>query len=238
MARKKDKITRKQLLNEPDEILSVTRKTFNWILANKGYVALAIGVLFSAALIYSAVGYFADKAERQAFSRLQALVDRYQEARQSGGEAEDAVKKAYEAVREDMTTLVREYSSRSGGKMARIVLAGMAYDAGDYETASKFYSASLDEIAGYPSLKNLVISGLAYSLAGKSAYGEAIANFEKIASGEDDVMKADALYNLGRLYAETGNPEKSKSAYERLVSDFPDSVHADFAKDQLTGLAS
>lgn len=238
MAKKKNKVTRKQLLNEPDEILSVTRKTFNWVIENKGYVSVALGVVFAAVLIYSGINYFADRAERRAFSELQETMERYRDVRKGDDQAEEVAKKAYEAVRGDMTVLIQEYSGRTGAKMARIELAGMAYDAGDYETAVKLYEKSLEDVGSYPSLKNLVIGGLAYALAGKEDYADAIANFEKIASGDDPVMKEDALFNLGRIYETTGNLEKSKTAFEQLTADFPNSVYAGFAKEKLAGMPS
>jgi hypothetical protein len=44
-----------------------------------------------------------------------------------------------------------------------------------------------------------------------------------------------ALFNLGRLYEEMGESTKSQAAYNRLVSEFQDSVYYDLVNEKLAG---
>ena len=48
-------------------------------------------------------------------------------------------------------------------------------------------------------------------------------------------MQDEALFNLGRIYHTLGNPEKSKASYEKIVSDHPDSIYIELAKDKVAG---
>jgi hypothetical protein len=45
-------------------------------------------------------------------------------------------------------------------------------------------------------------------------------------------MKAEAFYNLGLLYEATGQPEKSASAFNTVVSDYADSMYYKVAKEK------
>jgi len=81
----------------------------------------------------------------------------------------------------------------------------------------------------------LVLSGLGYSYAAKQEYQEAATYFEKIASGPESIMKDEALFNLGSIYHALGNPEKSKEFYKKIVSEYPDSIYSELAKDKVAG---
>ena len=48
-------------------------------------------------------------------------------------------------------------------------------------------------------------------------------------------LKDEALYNLGRLYARLGKAEKSKAAYDKILSDYPDSLYIELVKETKAG---
>jgi hypothetical protein len=40
---------------------------------------------------------------------------------------------------------------------------------------------------------------------------------------------------MGRLYDKLGQPEKSKEAYQKIVSDHPDFIYIDIVKERIAG---
>ena len=48
-------------------------------------------------------------------------------------------------------------------------------------------------------------------------------------------MRDEALYNLGRLYDELGQTEKSREAYKKIVSDHQDFIYIELVKERLSG---
>ena len=48
-------------------------------------------------------------------------------------------------------------------------------------------------------------------------------------------MRAEALYNLGWLYDKLGQTEKSKEAYNKIVSEHPDFIYIDLVKERMSG---
>jgi len=78
---------------------------------------------------------------------------------------------------------------------------------------------------------------LGYAYEAKKEYNSALEYFEKISVGSDPVLKAEALFNMGRLYAALGNAEKSQQAFQKIVADLPQSFYAELAKERSGNIA-
>ena len=226
----KKKITRKQLLKEPDEFLTFSGKLFRFATTHKNKLAVAVGVLITLGIIFSGVGYFTNKAEKKAFALLDSATAAYATHMKNGDP-----QAAYREVEKDFQLLVDQYGNREGGKLARIVFADICYQAGEADRAAALYTAALSDFRDRPSLKNVILSGLAYSLEQKKDYPAAAAQFEAIVSGTDPTLKDDALYNLGIIYTKTGNPEKSTKVFNKILEDYPDYPYRDLIREGPTG---
>ena len=142
---------------------------------------------------------------------------------------------AYQDVQKDFQSIIEQYSSKAGGKLTGVLYANMCYRAGDYEKAVGLFKQALYDFADNPSLKDLILSGLGYALEGKKDYPAAVTHFEAIVSDPDAIMKDEALFNLGRIYAKMGDTPKSAGAYKKIVSDFSNSVYIELAKEKISG---
>ena len=131
--------------------------------------------------------------------------------------------------------ILDKYSEKNAGKLARIIYANICYNAGNADKAIELYDKAIQEVENDASFKNLVLSGLAYAHEAKKDYKTAIRYFETIANGNDPLMKDEAFFNLGRLYAETGEGEKSMNAFKTIVSDYTDSLYLELAKERVAG---
>jgi tetratricopeptide (TPR) repeat protein len=226
MAQKK--VSRKELLKEPDEILTVSRRIFAFALTHRVQLLSALGAICAITLVISGVQFFAERREAEAFRLLK---DGREEYRTVAGESSPA--EAYAAVRDHFESLISAHGNRDGGKLARLAFADMAYEAGDHEAAVNLYAQALEDFGDDPALRNLVLSGLAYAHEGQGDSEAAVRHFERIASGTGAALKSDALFQLGRLYAEMGRSEKSRETYERLLEHDPDFLYADLVKERL-----
>lgn len=197
------------------------------MIEQKVYVVSGLGVIFSVVIIFSGVRYFSEKAEISAFEQMEKSITRYKDLSPGTG-----AEKAYQDVRGDFETILDKYSQKYGGRLARIAYAHMAYMAGDFNRSAELYEQALREIEAYPSLKNIIISGLGYACEGKKDYPSAVKYFDMIASGSEPVLKAEAMFNLGRLYAEMGNADQSRAAFEKLITEYPDSLYKDIAQEK------
>lgn len=225
------KVTRKQLLKEPDEFITFFGRTVRWTTAHKKQIAIALGVVLAAGLLIGLLTLLKNRGEDRAFALLNQANRKYEAAL---GEANDPGK-AFEAVEKDFEHIVKEYSGYKGGQIARVEYANYSYKAGEYDKSLELYQKSLDDFGEDPTYGNFILSGLAYSYAAKNDRESSVRYFEKVAESDSRILKDEALFNLGRIYAELGKDEKSVSAYSKLASDFPDSIYIDLIKDQLKG---
>ncbi len=224
----KTKVSRKELLKEPDTVLTFSRRLFAFAYANRVQLLSGLGVLLALTLIVSGVQFYGERQEKRAFDGLRSGREQYQEALRDGAPAE-----AYQAVRSHFESLISEYGNKDGGKLARLVFADMALEADDFDAAAALYQEALADFGEESSLRNQALSGLAYAHEGKGEPEAAVEHFERIVAGNGAYLKSDALFQLGRLYEEQGQMEKSTETYERLLEEFPDFVYADLVQERL-----
>lgn len=227
---KTKKVSRKQLLKEPDEFLTFSRKTLNYMMGHKKQLAAIAGGILLVLIIFAVVQYLGYRSENQAFARLSQIWGRYEAALEEKTAAE-----AYGTVAPDFQELLDGYGNTEAGKMGRVMYANIAYEAGESDQAVAMYEQALASYKGDPDLRNLILSGLGYAHEQQEAYGESVSYFERITAGESAVLKSEAYFNLGRIYQLLNEPGKSRAAYEKILSDYSDSIYAEMVKDRLAG---
>jgi len=229
--KKKVKISRKQLLNEPDEFITFSSKLLKFTIDHKSQITIAVSVIFCFILAFSGWRYFLNKAEDKASISLDRNITRYESVK-----VKEGANKAYLEVEKDFQLLLKKYSGRHGGKLARVIFANICYNAGKPDEAVALYKKSLKDFDDKPYIKNLILNSLGYAYEKKGDYAGAIQYFEVIAQGPQPDLKNEAWYNLGRLYSREGEIEKSLQAYSKIVSDFKNSIYFDLVREKLAYL--
>lgn len=227
---KNKKISRKQLLKEPDEFITTTGKMIRWTTGHRKQITYALGAL--ALILVAATGfrYYLSVRENRAFSRLDAALDRYAAA----SAATDA-QQAYRDVREEFESLVAATAGSSAGKLARMAFGDICFAGGDYEAAIGHYTRALELFEAEAFYRKLILGGIGYAYAEKGDLKSAVSYFERLREANGDFSKDEALFQLGVLYDTLGDTDKSRSAYKQIVSDFPDSAYANISKEKIPG---
>ena len=223
----KKKVTRKQLLKEPDEFLSLSSRLFNLALEYKYHLAGALAAILLVVGAGTFMIYYADKTSKDAFALLHQYRSEYETALQDKGPEE-----AYQQVKDGFDKLLDKYGSKQAGKLGRLVYADISYRGGDPEKAIRLYRETIDQLAD-PYFKNQILIGLAYAYEAQNNLAEAVKYFEMVDGSINSFQNGEALYNLGRLYAATGQMEKSKAAYEKILSENADTIYLDLVKERL-----
>ncbi|HGY11021.1 MAG TPA: hypothetical protein ENK36_01485, partial [Desulfobacterales bacterium] len=128
--KKKVKISRKQLLNEPDEFITFSSKLLKFTIDHKSQITIAVSVIFCFILAFSGWRYFLNKAEDKASISLDRNITRYESVK-----VKEGANKAYLEVEKDFQLLLKKYSGRHGGKLARVIFANICYNAGKPDEA-------------------------------------------------------------------------------------------------------
>ena len=141
----------------------------------------------------------------------------------------------YSAVSAGFQSLLQKYGGKESGKLARLIYANICYDAGHYKQAIELYNEALKDFETRPMIHSQILNNLGYAYEQQKDYSTAVSYFEKISEAPGQILLDEALFNLGRLYGKLGQPEKSKAAYQKIVSDYPDFIYIDMVKEQISG---
>lgn len=224
----KNRVTRKKLLKEPDEFLTTAGKLIRWGKDNTRTLVIGGCIFFGVVLLISGYSVFKQRKANTAEILFGQALNKYQ--------VEIATKDAsaaLEATRSDYDALLASYGGQPAGRLGAVLyghicLAGRAYD-----DAIAHYQESLTYFGTDSSLGNVILNGLGTAYQQKGEYPQAVVYFKQIADGSSPVLKDVALFNLGRLYGQLGKTEDSRTAYQRLSTEFPQSIYTNVVKEKV-----
>ncbi len=227
---KKKKVSRKKLLKEPDEFITFSGKLIQFAMQNKTQITYAVGIVVALLVIIAGLRGLSIRSENKASALLDRAVTKYD----TSIKAQEA-KNAYQSVSEDFHAIINQYGSKESGKLARVIFANICFDAGEYNKAIELYEKSLKNFEHHPTIYNLILSGLGYAHEQLKENQRAASYFEKIVARDEQILRDEALFNLGVLYNKLGEKEKSDKAFNQIISDFPESMYIDIVKERSAG---
>ena len=229
MAEKK-KITRKELLKEPDEFLTFSSKMFKFAVLHKTPLSYALSIIVVFLVVIAGYRFFSIRAENKAQTLLDQAVAKYEAMLKN-----QDFKKGYEAVSDDFQQIFRKYGRKDSAKLARVIFGNICYDAGEYGKAIELYQTSLKDFESHPFIHNLILSNIGYAYEQLNEDQTALTYFNRIADSRDQILRDEALFNLGVLYDKLGEKEKSTHAFKQILSDHQDSIYLHLVQERLEG---
>lgn len=229
----KKRITRKQLLKEPDTFMTFSGKAVAFARENQKQLLYAVAGVMVLVIAFSLVWYFSGLSENKAYALLNEGLSHYgrENPGEQGGHFDEVAKERFDR-------LVTEYGSTTPGRLGRHLYGDVMYAAGAFEEAARAYEESLKVFGEDPILRPLIWNALAYAYEGKKDLAGAIQCWEKVTGFEGTLAKAEAYFNLGRTYEATMNAPKAREAYEKLIDSFPDALYVDVARGKLAQLGA
>jgi tetratricopeptide (TPR) repeat protein len=227
---KKKRLTRKELLKEPDEFITTTGRVIRWVKANPKPVVYGAGAFLAIIMFVAAYGYYQDNRARVSAELLGQILSQYQ--RES---ADDDPAQALTRVVPDFDRLIENFSGQPAGRLGCVFYAHFSLKGGEPQKAAELYRKALKRNGNDPSLEPIILYGLASACEAAGDTSEAISTYERVLSLATMTNKDNALFHLGRLYAKEGDPEKSREMYEKLAADYPDSAFAQLARERAAG---
>ncbi|MBL0700993.1 MAG: tetratricopeptide repeat protein [Desulfosarcina sp.] len=225
MAKKRISRARKKKLKGPDEFITFSAKTLNFVAENKNQVLLiSVAFLIIVSMVMGIRVYFI-KSEKKAFTLMAKSMAEYRAALK-----ENKNNSALQEVDDNLNGILDKYSVMHAKKFAKVYLANISFQNKNFEKAIELYTDAINDFSNDLSIKNLILNSLACSCEEKKKYKSAVSYFEIILSGNDIFMKDEALFNLGRLYAAMGEPDKSRDAFASIRDNYPDSLHIGLVK--------
>uniref|UniRef100_A0A7C4RUI7 Tetratricopeptide repeat protein n=1 Tax=Desulfatirhabdium butyrativorans TaxID=340467 RepID=A0A7C4RUI7_9BACT len=225
------KISRKQLLKEPDEFLTFSARLLQWIAAYRSQALIGVAVLLGIGVLVSGYQMLHRSWEKDAFTKLHGLTARYEKLQKSDGPA-----KAYETMQKEFDSFLSDSSRRTAGKIGLLTWAKFCVEASQLDKAIDVYGKAVDVFQSDPILASLARSALGHLYLKQSDTDRALSLFETVASAADatPVVVEDALIQLSAIYRQRQDEPKSRQYLQTLVQKYPNSIYKELA----TGLAN
>ena len=215
------RITRKQL-KQDDEFVSAAEWIFRWIADNRRpLTAGIIAVCVVALLWWSVSSWMGARADDASLVLLNAVKTFEGDAPAGslvpGGDV-DAAELAFQQVIED-------YGRSDQADMARLYLARIALSRGEVDAARSTF-VELSQSHGGDLIGRLATLELVDLRIASGQETEVAGELEAMVLGQNPGLPRDAaLYKLGELFAGSGETERARGYFERLVEEFPESPY-------------
>ena len=226
------RITRKQLKKD-DEFVSAAELIFRWVADNvKPIMAGLVAICVVALLWWGASSWWRGRTDDASLLLYNATKTFEGDAPQGSSVPAGDV----DAAEAQFRQVIDSYGRTDQADMARLYLARIALNRGATDEARtalvKLAERRGDDVIGR--LANLDLINLRIA-SGQGA--EVAAELEAMVAGQGDGLPRDAaLYRLGELLADEGQPDKAKTYLETLIEEFPESPYQGSARQRLAEL--
>lgn len=225
---------RKSLYTEPDQFQSFSEKVMDYAKENTTRVIAAVGVV--AALFIAAAGFMLWRQnEKMNMAAQTAKALEYYDINSPapGGKPMTGPERMQKA-RELFGKIARE-GGGDGADVALYYKANTEMEMGDLDSAIKDYKAVIAKASGDASLVTLARHRLGAAYFTKGDAPDAIETYKSEVATPNDYLKDAALYELARIYQQSGKTQEAMAEVNALKKDFPNSPYTGQAYAVVSG---
>lgn len=221
----KAQISRKKLLEEPDEFLSGSQRIWMWVNQNRNKAWMIGGGIVVAVLLAVGGKAYIEWSSGQRLTTVAAAVALYTQAPDGAIPAD---------LQHELATLADRYAGTREGAVARYFQAGALAAAGESEKARQFYLTLSAPGAQPGDLTLLARQALAYlDLAGGSV-DAALTAFQDLLKVQGGVVsRAQIMLEIAAIHEKQGRAAEARRVYQDIVAEHPDGSWVAAAKDRL-----
>jgi len=224
----KKKTTRKELLKKEDEFISLSTRFFEYVSTHgKQIQYLTVSVMIIIAIVIGISFYFKHLNKKSLAAYNLAYTNLVSDS--SSDISEDTINKSIE----ELDSLIKKYGWTKMSTLAIPQLAYLKFGQGKYDEAISLYQTYLKKDKSASIYHLMTHFGLAAAYEAKSEHQSAIQHLKKIIDAENNFLREEAMFSLGRLYALSGQQEMSKETFKDFVNQFKESPLVPLAKANL-----
>ena len=225
----RETISRKKLLQEPDEFLSLSQQVWLWVHENRQKAGMILGGIVVAVLLVIGVKSYIERSHGQRSTAIAAAVARYTQAPAGVIPAD---------LRQELATLADRYAGSPEGAVARFFQAGALAAAGETEKARQVYATLSSPGAQQGDLSLLARQALAYLDLGSGSLDAALSSFQELLKAQGGaIARAQIMMEIAAIHEKKGQAGEARRVYQEILADHPDGSWALAAKDRLRILA-
>jgi tetratricopeptide (TPR) repeat protein len=220
------KKSRRKELRQPDEFVSFTMKAGQWVRDHQRlviFVSVAVVVIVVAvALTVQLTGNYRVKASEGLWTAVETgaapVVDPDREQDIPANIRKfDSVDERSAAAIKAFKVAVDENGKSTAGQAARLALAALTLEKGEYPAAHKLYESFLDAPDGLSEFEGLALEGVGYCLEGQKNYDQALAKYRQLEKISDGDYQDVARYHQARMLEKLNKRDEALDLYRGVV---------------------
>ncbi|MFH1116018.1 MAG: tetratricopeptide repeat protein [Pseudomonadota bacterium] len=229
------KITRKELLNEPDEFITFSGRAIGYVRENPryaGFAALVVIACLAAGVVYSSY-----RSHRQSTSHdlfVQASRD-YEEAVNG---TEPASEEKLNKLFDRFDGIARDYGSLPAGEMALLYSGYVLSKKKDYKGALERYLKLESSRLAEEGLRDLFWYSVARTHMALKEYDKAAGIFDTLSKDTKSPYRREAYGAIARIYEFKDKKKEAVQAYRQYLKIFPEAPDAAFVKARIAELTA
>jgi len=226
------KVSRKKLLNEPDEFISTTGKAIEFLKTHQRQVVLASTIALIVVAAVAGGFTYLRWQEGKALAVQGQAMQMYQEAYRTSMENPAAEKKEdYQKALDKFKESLSVYSRGRAGQVSEIFIGHCYYAMKEYDQAQAAYAKCMEG-----PFRNLALNGMAYIFEAKGDYPKALENFQKNMEDRNQPYQLESMLGAARCYEALKQKPKALEIYERALAQAPKSTMAEFMRWKVSEL--
>ena len=228
MTRKK--VSRKKLLKEPDEFISITARTIQYVRDHRRQITM-LSVMALAAVTAALGGYsYFLWQEGKAQAIQQQAFEIYQEAFLKGSSPEGE-KESYRKAIEKFKEALKVYDRGNVSQISSLYIGHSHYALKEYESAITAYSGRYEG-----PFRAMAFDGLGHSYEAKGDFAKALENYQKNMEEEHNPFQGEGYLGAARCYEALQQKQKALETYQKALAKNPKSRMADIIQRKISEL--
>jgi predicted negative regulator of RcsB-dependent stress response len=228
------KVTRKELLKEPDEFLTTTAQVIRYTREHPRSVALGCALVVICLLAAAGVYYYQKHREVRSHELFEQVCNEYEAAVQS---PQQLTPQKLDKLFAEFDALTREYSSLPAGEMALLYSGHVLYKKQDFKGALERYTQMQSTTLVKSGLSSLVLYHVAMSQLALKEYDKAVVLFDQLSKDVNSPYGREAYGTVARIYELMGKNKEAVQAYRQYLKMFPEAPDAAFVKARIAEIA-
>lgn len=225
------KVKRKQLLNEPDEFLTLSDKAIRW---SRDHLKLVITVVSVLVVVTAAIlgvrgwmRYHAGQGAEQ-LAQVFPLYTKVASGQAEAAEIEQAIK--------GLNQVVDEFGATPAGLQARMALGSLYLGQEKYDLSRAQFAEVAEDPDTPKQLVPLALRGLGNGLEAQQKFADAAQAYQQAQAAAGPGLSELLQLDRARALAASGDKHAATAIYRQLLEKAPGGAIAQEAKDRLVAL--
>jgi predicted negative regulator of RcsB-dependent stress response len=229
------KISRKELLKEPDEFLTASSQAVEF--ARKNPRTVVIGCVVVVAVLVAGVAFYSHRQYRRTTSH-ELFMNAYRNYKTVVLSRNQASEKQLDELLREFNAILSEFPSEPAGERALLYTGHVLYMKKDYKGALDRYMRMKSTDLVENGLGGLVMYNVAMTRLALKEYEAAKNLFDQLSKDEDSPYRRDAGASIGAIYEAMGKKKEAAQAYRQYLKMFPKAPDAPYIRARMTALAA